>query len=398
MLTLVQMCCMVLLIRVFSNEDKIDTDKKKHFPIQLIDENSVMHNNNYESEVGQIVLVTFECFTVNSVLVRNLIFSISRYTIKEHPVRLYIGHTFDKELLHHPERIICGNLDKCKILLKYLRVEKYIDVKFFPVLNNSYVKSFRPCSSSHLWSPELLPDEKKVIRLDRDMIVMQDLYPLWKMFTYFPDEVAMALCNERNSKHEIEAAKYVSPYRSGISDGKGPYVVPPFGVNSGLILYDLEKMRQYEIVKDFEFILKLNMDLPLGDQDVINYFLIQQPFRYRTLPCKWNRRADPASETDHCYMTKQNGTKFDGIFHGSRKMYLVADAHNREFILKEMAAANSSTKFQRLKNRRRPQKSFLNQMHRLKLEKKSQKAALDLVLAFLRNDQMLRRSEIWSCE
>ena len=270
-----------------------------------------------------IVLATVDCFTPSSVLVRNLLFSIARFTVKEHPVRFYVMHSFDRELLPLPESIICKNPHRCHSLLRYLREEKYIDVRFAPVINNSYVGAFRPCASSHLWFAKSLPHEPYVIYLNRDMIVKQDLQPLWSMFSWFPPEVVVATSLELNENFRARVG-HVSPYRSGIRDRRGPYWLPPYGANAGMVLYDLTRMRDKGVVEDFEFIVALNMTLPLGDQDVLNYYLTQQPFRFRAVDCKWNFRADPKRDQDHCL----TGGLSEGILHGSRKLYLEAAARS----------------------------------------------------------------------
>ena len=293
---------------------------------QLLDQLSLLTNKDHHTSVP-IVLATVECYTHSSVLIRNLLFSISRYTSAQHPVRIYIGHTYDQSLLSHPQLIICQHIEKCDTLLHYLREEKYLDVRFLSVANNSYVEAFRPCSSSHLWFADILPkEEDKVIYLDRDMIVLQDLYPLWELFHVFPKQVTFALAQERNPEHLV-AVKRVSPYRSGIKDKPGPYYIPPHGLNTGMALYHLQRMRQHHVVRDFEAIIRLKMNLPLADQDIINYYSIQQPFRYAVLSCKWNQRANYQKESDHCnFRRSDTNTKLEnGILHGSRGIFLHTD-------------------------------------------------------------------------
>lgn len=92
-----------------------------------------------------------------------------------------------------------------------------------------------------------------------------------------------------------------------------------------MVLYDLQKMRSFQVVEDFEFIIGVNMSFPLGDQDVLNYYLSQQPSRFRAVSCLWNYRADPKRDADHCLDAGAGVGR--GILHGSRKLYLEAAAH-----------------------------------------------------------------------
>jgi hypothetical protein len=325
-----------------------------------------------------IVLATVDCHTPSSVLVRNLLFSISRFTTKEHPVRFYLLHTFNSSLLPHPETLLCKDLLKCRQLLQYLLVEKHIDVRFAPVENNTYVKAFRPCASSHLWLARSLPQEPHVIYLNRDMVVKQDLHALFAMFAWFPPDTVLAATFETNRYFEARP-KAVSPYRSGVRDGRGPYWAPPYGLNNGLLLYHLDRMRALRVVEDFEFIIGLNMSLPLADQDITNYYVYQQPFRFKAVPCKWNIRADPKNDRDHCLSKEGSGSSSEqqhegrgGILHGSRKLFLEAAAKSRHFLASEHPEAEASRYYDRYVN-----------------------ATKELIVEFLKNNELLSHDTHW---
>jgi lipopolysaccharide biosynthesis glycosyltransferase len=55
---------------------------------------------------------------------------------------------------------------------------------------------FKKCATLKLWLPDLLPQERAVINLDTDMIVLESLKELWAEFSSFSDTTIFGLAEE----------------------------------------------------------------------------------------------------------------------------------------------------------------------------------------------------------
>ncbi|XP_047738780.1 glucoside xylosyltransferase 2-like [Hyalella azteca] len=137
---------------------------------------------------------------------------------------------------------------------------------------------FRPCASQRLFLLRLLPEESAVLYMDSDVIFLRPPEELWQIF------------NEFDEKQFAAAAVYVAGYHYLPKDVR----YSDDGFNSGLMLYNLTRMRQFpagwedqviNITAEYRSIFKL------GDQDILNIFFGKFRSHFYPLGCEWNLRS-----------------------------------------------------------------------------------------------------------
>lgn len=142
---------------------------------------------------------------------------------------------------------------------------------------------------------ELLPDVNKIIYLDCDMIVNSSLSELFN--TNIEDNIIAGVLDARvKHKRSWKNKKYI---------------------NAGMILFDLEKIRKYQIEEKFIEYTKNNLDnIATGDQDIINYTLQD---KIKILPDIWNVQVSG-------FASRTSFTKYPKIIHfiGSDKPWIFA--------------------------------------------------------------------------
>ncbi|CAL4164409.1 unnamed protein product, partial [Meganyctiphanes norvegica] len=90
-------------------------------------------------------------------------------------------------------------------------------------------KGWRPCATLRLYFPDIFPELDAAIYLDTDMIFLRSPEDLWNEFSHFND---MQIAAMGPSNHWKTINQYKIPY------------YPPGGINSGLILMNMTRMRQ----------------------------------------------------------------------------------------------------------------------------------------------------------
>lgn len=118
-------------------------------------------------------------------------------------------------------------------------------------------KHYAPAMYYRLLAGEILPDSvKKVIYLDPDLLIINPLHPLWEI------NMDQAVFLAASHTEEIEIIDNFNRLRLNTSSSY---------FNTGVMVIDLEKMRQVVQKKDiYDFIDKNAMKLLLPDQDVFN--------------------------------------------------------------------------------------------------------------------------------
>ncbi|XP_066252461.1 xylosyl- and glucuronyltransferase LARGE2s-like [Euwallacea similis] len=134
---------------------------------------------------------------------------------------------------------------------------------------------------------------KKLLILDTDLIIVDDIHMLWKLFDEF------------NYQQAIGIAENQSPYYLGHLNQPQPWPAIGVGFNSGVMLYDLEKLNamKWELVwtnltKKYTLIYG---QTDLGDQDILNSIIKQLPNIVYKLPCYWNIQMSSHSSGNSCY-------------------------------------------------------------------------------------------------
>lgn len=122
--------------------------------------------------------------------------------------------------------------------------------------------------------PDLLPAHDRVLYLDSDMIVCDDLLPLWQ--TRLDDVLLAAVPNP--------FYPFMPPYprlRLGIG-GSGEYF------NSGMLLMNLAAMREADLAGQLRALARANPDYLYPDQDALN---VACRGRWRPVHPRWNAQS-----------------------------------------------------------------------------------------------------------
>lgn len=116
--------------------------------------------------------------------------------------------------------------------------------------------------------PSLLPEVGKILYIDSDVLVLDDVAELWN----FP--LNGATCAAVAAKADPRHQK-----RLGLSES-APYF------NSGVMLFDLHKMAEERLEEQFvELFVRYSDVIKYPDQDLLNIVYVDT---YRKLPLRWN--------------------------------------------------------------------------------------------------------------
>ncbi|KAK3597801.1 hypothetical protein CHS0354_006171 [Potamilus streckersoni] len=141
----------------------------------------------------------------------------------------------------------------------------------------------------------VLPDLDRVIMLDADLKFNADIKQLWNLFEKFSNKCIIGIARENQPVYRHTFHMYRNAnIRTRVGDP------PPDGLtgfNSGVLLLDLDKMRQskvYNSVLKSGEIEKLTQKYMfkghLGDQDFFTLLSMEYEDLFYVLPCTWNRQ------------------------------------------------------------------------------------------------------------
>lgn len=143
----------------------------------------------------------------------------------------------------------------------------------------------------------ILPDairEDKVLVLDTDVTVLNDVSLLWGMFEKFSTSQTLGLI-ENQSNWYIKALSY----------GQRPWPALGRGFNTGVMLMHLQRLRDGKFTSSWESVAKRVLGyIPktsLADQDVINAVINEHPSIVHTIECTWNIQLSDRTISDTCY-------------------------------------------------------------------------------------------------
>jgi len=196
-----------------------------------------------------------------------------------------------------------------------------VQFRFLPVKYPEFVdtekwkKLYRKCTTLRLFIPNMLPDVDAAIYVDTDMIFMHDVKSLWKYFKSF------------NSSHLASAVfehydKSISWYNT---KAEIPFI-QPFGINAGIILMNLTRMRA---IKDWDRQMVDTREerwtkIKWADQDILNIFFAFRPHLFTPIPCRWNYRTEFCRDKPNiCPDVQKHGIY---LLHGSRGVFDKDDA------------------------------------------------------------------------
>lgn len=159
-------------------------------------------------------------------------------------------------------------LAKVTLIPTKISTYQHDKLKSFSMNNNKL-----PLSAYYrLLAAELLPRVKRILYLDVDMLVRSDITMLWREKL---GEKVLGACRDLAFTDDKTSWSYQLLDENGCNY-----------FNSGLLLVNLELMRQFNIVKRFiDFIKDTSSFYFLGDQDAFNLFFINNT---KLLPEKYN--------------------------------------------------------------------------------------------------------------
>lgn len=135
----------------------------------------------------------------------------------------------------------------------------------------------------------------RMVQLDLDLRIDANIRDLWDEFSYFSHQNLFGLARENQPvyrhifwkyRKENPGTKVGSPPPDGLT-----------GFNSGVILLDIDKIRESKFYNDFlnngnieELAEKYHFKGHLGDQDFFTLMSIDYPELFYYLDCSWNRQ------------------------------------------------------------------------------------------------------------
>lgn len=187
------------------------------------------------------------------------------------------------------------------------RVDYKVSPVKFPEPNpEKWQTLFKPCATQRLFLPSMLPDVDAVIYVDADVLFLSPIEELWKHFATMNSSHLAALAPES----EDYATNWYRRF------ARHPFY-QPLGVNSGVMLMNLTRMREFGWEKRLGPLLqKYSRDISWGDQDLLNILFSAHPERLLLFPCRWNYR------TDHCMYGAYCTAGPPAVIHGSRRAFI----------------------------------------------------------------------------
>ncbi|KER32470.1 hypothetical protein T265_01520 [Opisthorchis viverrini] len=130
---------------------------------------------------------------------------------------------------------------------------------------------------SKMLVPDILPTSvTKAIVLDTDTLLNADILELWKLFDNFTQIQIFGMAWETDP---------LGPENAEIP-------IPKNGVNSGVVLMHLSRMRRAKWSQLFEWAVREVLFqygvLSIGEQSALNVLIQNRPELYYPIPCEWN--------------------------------------------------------------------------------------------------------------
>lgn len=173
--------------------------------------------------------------------------------------------------------------------------------------NEQWSKLFKPCASQRLFLPSLLPTYEKVVYIDSDTLFLSPPHSLYEQFSQFNATQLAAMTAETESENIGWYPRF----------SRHPYY-GRFGLNSGVMLMDLQRMRSLEWERKLMPLYEeFKSTIVFGDQDLINIYFSFNPHQLHPLPCEYNYRPDYCMYGDKLCLA----TRGIRLIHGNRGFF-----------------------------------------------------------------------------
>jgi hypothetical protein len=165
------------------------------------------------------------------------------------------------------------------------------------------------CAIYKLNFPAIMTNESRVIYADVDTLFLEDISILWhsnkskKMIWATPEYSGESTTVNKIWYHDVS---------------KKQHYYPPNGINSGVLLLNLDAMRKGNVTA-LNILRSNTEEIVLPDQDYLNSWAHFNQEEVGLLSCKWNIRLRsncPTYPTDVAVKLPESG-----IFHGNNKLF-----------------------------------------------------------------------------
>jgi len=182
-------------------------------------------------------------------------------------------------------------------------------VSYPPTINEKEWKGlFKPCASQRLFLPMMLNEIDSLLYVDTDVLFLRPLERIWDHFRQMNASQMAAMAPE----HEDFSTGWYNRF------AQHPYY-GPLGVNSGVMLMNLTRLRRFQLPQYVQNIYKeFKGKLAWGDQDLLNIVFHYHPDKLYTYPCEWNYRSDHCMYNSVCKTAEEHGV---AVVHGSRGVF-----------------------------------------------------------------------------
>lgn len=173
--------------------------------------------------------------------------------------------------------------------------------------DDNWTKLFKPCAAQRLFLSSLLLTYDKVVYIDSDTLFLSPPHSLWEQFSEFNASQLAAMTTETESENIGWYPRFA----------RHPFY-GKFGLNSGVMLMDLKKMREVgwerTLIPLYE---QFKSSVVFGDQDLVNIYFSYHPHQLHLLPCEFNYRPDSCMYGDKLCLA----TEGIRIIHGNRGFF-----------------------------------------------------------------------------
>jgi lipopolysaccharide biosynthesis glycosyltransferase len=202
------------------------------------------------------------------------------------------------------KEVMCEFLEPISIYASHSGLSVYLSFYIIDA-KAPFQQFFALCSMNRLLLAKMVPHLSRIIYLDTDTLILGDLGVLWEEFNSFSPRAVFGLTKE--SELELGIGWYET--------GHLKHFYGSTGVNAGVALIFIEHwpLELDSIIAELALNTKINNQWVLGDQDIINWILFDQPDLVKIIPCSWNLRSDSNCKAEDMSRT---------ILHGNRgQMY-----------------------------------------------------------------------------
>ncbi|XP_076371247.1 glucoside xylosyltransferase 1-like [Tachypleus tridentatus] len=166
-------------------------------------------------------------------------------------------------------------------------------------------KLFKLCAAQRLFLPEILQHVDSLLYIDNDVLFLRPVADLWRYFSQMNTSQMVGMTPES----EDSATGWYNRF------ARHPFF-EPLGLNSGVMLMNLTRMREFQWQAYLDPIFKeYKLKLVWGDQDIINIIFHHHPDKVLLFGCEWNYRPDHCMYTSVCKSAERTGV---AAIHGSR--------------------------------------------------------------------------------